>query len=91
MILEYVLNPANLIFIFFLSLRGKGTSQSKAHGQDVCFLFFFLKELKRPFRCSSGRFLFQKMYLLFMFPIFPAGKHMLSFRLGKLQCHVKTT
>lgn len=49
MILEYVLNPANLIFYFFLSLRGKGTSQSKAHGQDVCFLFFFFKGAQTAF------------------------------------------
>lgn len=90
MILEYVLNPANLIFIFFCLLEEK-EHHSRRLTVRMCVFYFFLKELKRPFRCSSGRFLFQKMYLLFMFPIFPAGKHMLSFRLGKLQCHVKTT
>lgn len=87
MILEYVLNPANLILVGFVSQGGR-EHHSQKHRE--CFFVVFFLELKRLFAAHQGGFV-SKMYLLFMFPIFPAGKHMLSFRLGKLQCHVKTT
>lgn len=90
MILEYVLNPANLIFIFFCLLEEK-EHHSRRLTVRMCVFYFFFKGAQTAFSLLIRAVLFQKMYLLFMFPIFPAGKHMLSFRLGKLQCHVKTT
>lgn len=48
-------------------------------------------QASRPLAAHQRWLFFFLMYLLFMFSIFPAGKHMLSFKLGKLRRHVKTT
>lgn len=64
---------------------------------DSCNTAVFLREAEEervfpPLAAHQRRFPpFFETYLLFMFSISPAGKHMLSFKLGKLQSHVKTT
>ena len=59
-------------FYFFLSLRGKGTSQSQAHGQDVCFLYFYFFFFKRSsnglFAAHQGGFCFKKCISYLCFP-----------------------
>lgn len=64
------------------SLRWSGEAEEGAASQQPG------QASQPPAAHQRGLFL---MYLLFMFSIFPAGKHMLSFKLGKLRRHVKTT